>query len=350
MGNMDPNSVPISEALVDTNGLNVTEFRIGNESDWIVEWKAVDTEDSPRLSINGNVGTETPSFIKKSRSGWYVNPDPLHNLSRKMILPVVSLLIVSLFVHAIEPGLVDLGIFDNTIAGSISIGPLDYPRLLFFTFPIFLLPLLFRTIANFRDMSRQSYINSNPFDDPITEITVSKGRCRLSIYSYPEELEMVRSRIQVGIAIPERSTVLKSLGRSEDGQPSPGMSTKLPDKRVATGDDAGIGVGEATPMQVSTRRSVILEPFRIMETGVWSPIQAEGNKPIDSRELNIPEKWPGTIYSSLIAVHWELLIEFQDNLGRRVIWVSPFVMPQREEPTSLDIAPVRSGRAELSNY
>ena len=347
---MDPNSVPISEALVDTNGLNVTEFTIGNKNNWIVEWKAIDAEDPPKLTIHGNVGTETPAFIKKSRSGWYVNPDPLHNLSRKMILPVVSLLIVSLFIHAIEPGLVDLGIFDNTIAGSISIGPLDYPRLLFFTFPIFLLPLLFRTIANFRDMSRQSYINSNPFGEPMTEITVSKGRCILSISSCPEELQIVRSRVQVGVAVPERSVVLESLGRSEGGQPSPGMSTKLPDKRIATGDESGTGVGEATPMQVSTRRSVILEPFRIMETGDWSIIQKKGNKPTVSQELNVPFEWPGTIYSSLIAVHWEILIEFQDNLGRKVKWVSPFVMPQREEPTSLGVAPVRSGRAELSNY
>ena len=347
---MDPNSVPISEALVDTNGLYVTEFTIGNDDDWLVEWKEIGSEVPPKLSINGNVGTKMPSFIENSRSGWYVNPDPLHNLSRKMILPVVSLLIVSLFIHAIEPGLVDLGIFDNTIAGSISIGPLDYPRLLFFTFPIFLLPLLFRTIANFRDMSRQSYINSDPFVDPMTEITVSKNGCKLSIPSYPEELELVRSRVQVGIAIPERSTVLASLGRNEGGQPSPGMSTKLPDKRIAAGDESGTGVGEATPMQVSTRRSVILEPFRIMETGDWSVIQTKENKPIVDLDLNIPIKWPGTIYSSLIAVHWEILIEFKDSLGREVKWVSPFVMPQSEEPTSLNIAPVRSGRAELSNY
>ena len=347
---MDPNSIPISEALVDTKDHNVTEFTIGNENDWFVEWKEIDANDPPKLTINGNVGTETPSFITKSRSGWYVNPDPLHNLSRKMILPVVSLLIVSLFVHAIEPGLVDLGIFDNTIAGSISIGPLDYPRLLFFTFPIFLLPLLFRTIANFRDMSRQSYINSKPFGDPMTQVNVSKGRCELSISSYPEDLEMIRSRVQVGIAIPKRSTVLESLGRSEGGQPSPGMSTKLPDKRIATGDESGTGVGEATPMQVSTRRSVILESFRIMETGEWSIIRAKENKPIASHELNIPKNWPGTIYSSLIAVHWEILIEFQDKFGKTLKWVSPFVMPQSQEPTSLGTAPVRSGRAELSNY
>ena len=59
-------------------------------------------------------------------------------------------------------------------------------------------------------------------------------------------------------------------------------------------------------------------------------------------DLNIPKNWPGTIYSSLIAVHWEILIEFKDSLGREVKWVSPFVMPQSQEPTSLNIAPVEA--------
>ena len=82
-------------------------------------------------------------------------------------------------------------------------------------------------------------------------------------------MKPIRARIQVGVAVPERDTVLDILGRREDSQPSPGMSTRLPEKRFATVDDEGIGVGEATPMQLSTKRSVILEPFRIMASGDW---------------------------------------------------------------------------------
>ena len=59
---MDPNSVPISEALVDTNGLYVTEFTIGNDDDWLVEWKEIGSNDPPKLTINGNVGTERLLF------------------------------------------------------------------------------------------------------------------------------------------------------------------------------------------------------------------------------------------------------------------------------------------------
>ena len=348
---MIPNAVPISEAIVDSQDIEVTEFRLGQEEDWIVEWKMIDTEgDEPLPTDRYFATTETPPFLSRSRTGWYIHPDPLHNLSRRMILPTVSLLIISLFIHAIEPGLVEQGIINNTIAGSISIGPLEYPRLLFFTFPIFLIPLLFRTIANFRDMARQKFINSRPYENPEMEIEVSRESTKLSISELPNNLSPIRARIQVGIAVPERSSILNSLGRNEHGQPSPGLSTKLPDKRVASGDEAGIGVGEATPMQLTTRRSVILEPMRIMQSGDWADISKINNTVGSTQLLVCPPDWPGTIYSPLIAVHWELLLEFEDSTGRRIQWVSPILMPQSENRTTIDIAPIRSGRAELSNY
>ncbi len=341
---MDPSSVPIAEVIVDSDDLHVSEFKIGNDDDWIVEWRNISDDDGAIISIDCDIGIEVPNFISRSRNGWYINPDPLHNISRRLIFPTVSLLIISLFIHAIEPGLVEQGIINSTIAGSISIGPLEYPRLLFFTFPIFLLPLLFRTIANFRDMSRQSIINTNPYGYPDIDLDVNREVATASINSIPKGLSIKRARIQVGVAVPERSTVLESLGRFEGRQPSPGMSTKLPDRRVATGDDVGIGVGESTPMQLSSRRSVILEPMRIMDVGDWA------NEKQDIVTLRCPINWPGTIYSSLIAIHWEAIFEFQDQDGMTIKWVTPLFMPQSDDKTTIEVAPVRSGRAELSNY
>lgn len=341
---MDPSSVPIAEVVIDINDVDVTEFKIGNEADWIVEWRKFSPVDDTIPHIECDVVTEPPSFIQRSRSGWYIDPDPLHTISRRLILPTVSLLIISLFVHAIEPGLVEQGIISQAVAGSISIGPLDYPRLLFFTFPIFLIPLLFRTIANFRDMARQAYINSNPYDVPVAEFSINRECSSVRVISTPHGLSLNRARIQVGVAVPERSTVLKSLSRTELGQPSPGMSTRLPEKRLAAGDEAGIGVGEATPMQSSSRRGVILEPMRIMESGEWTSDFDNGGI------LNSPNQWPGTIYSSLIAIHWEAILEFMDNNGDAIKWVTPILMPQSDEVTNIDDAPIRSGRAELSSY
>ena len=93
------------------------------------------------LELECDITDSPPRFLTDTRVGWFIRPDRLHNISRKLIIPTVSLLILSLFVHAIEPGLVEQGIIGETIAGSISIGPLDYPRLLFYTFPLFILPL-----------------------------------------------------------------------------------------------------------------------------------------------------------------------------------------------------------------
>lgn len=347
LGHMEPSAVPVSEIEVEVGDNVVTNFKIGSEDGWFVEWSHCNEEPTERLQMQCEIGFNPPSFLTRTRLGWFINPDPLHNISRKLILPTVLLLIVSLFVHAIEPGLVDLGIIGGVIAGSVAIGPLEYPRLLFYTFPLFLLPLLFRTIANFRDMSRQTKINAKPFQEPTFSIIEDRVTPEVTITDTDSEISLKRCRIQVGVASPERSTVLSSLGRKKFGQPSPGMSTILPEKRVSPGDEVGSGVGESTPMQSTTKKPVILEPLRIMSRSEWVTDLAIGK----TFKLSMPEaNWPGTVYSSLIAIHWEIVIEFEQKDGRRISWVAPVIMPQADEYTEIPVAPVISGRAELSNF
>ena len=342
---VNPRDIPISKAAIDNYSMSVTSFTIGSEDDWFVQWREGEEEDAELLELECEITDSPPRFLTETRLGWYVRPDRLHNISRKLIIPTVTLLILSLFLHAIEPGLVEQGIIDETIAGSISIGPLDYPRLLFYTFPLFILPLVFRTIANFRDFNRQKEITESPYEAPEVIVKAERGSIDIEVRKSVMGLQLIRSRAQVGVAMPERSSVLATLKRQEGGQPSPGMSTKLPEKRLASGDEIGTGVGESIPMQLSSKKSVILEPLRIMEKGDWT-------KTIDySTEftLKMPsDQWPGTVYSSLIAIHWEVVLEFLESNGRRIFWVLPLIMPQSKEPTHILRAPVISGRAELS--
>ena len=342
---MNPRDIPISKAAIDNYSMSVTSFTIGSEDDWFVQWREGEEEDAELLELESEITDSPPRFLTETRVGWYVRPDRLHNISRKLIIPTVTLLILSLFLHAIEPGLVEQGIIDETIAGSISIGPLDYPRLLFYTFPLFILPLFFRTIANFRDFNRQKEITESPYEAPEVIVKAERGSIDIEVRKSVMGLQLIRSRAQVGVAMPERSSVLATLKRQEGGQPSPGMSTKLPEKRLASGDEIGTGVGESIPMQLSSKKSVILEPLRIMEKGDWT-------ETIDySTEftLKMPsDQWPGTVYSSLIAIHWEVVLEFLESNGRRIFWVLPLIMPQSKEPTQILRAPVISGRAELS--
>lgn len=345
LGHMEPSAVPISEVIVEVDDHEVTNFKIGSEDSWFVEWDDYHEDTAQKMQLQCEIGFKPPSFLNRNRLGWFINPDPLHTISRRLIMPTVILLIVSLFVHAIEPGLVDLGLI-GVVAGSVSIGPLEYPRLLFYTFPLFLLPLLFRTIANFRDMSRQSIINANPYQEPEFSIVEARVSPEVTILGIDSEISLKRSRIQVGVASPERSTVLSSLGRRSSGQPSPGMSTILPEKRVSPGDEVGSGVGESTPMHSTTKKPVILEPLRIMSRSPWVS-DIEVGTPFT---LSMPkENWPGTVYSSLIAIHWEIVIEFEEKDGKKIAWVSPLVIPQSDTATEIPIAPVVSGRAELSD-
>ena len=343
---VNPTNIPISKATIDNFGMRVTSFTIGSEDDWFVQWTGHDEQDAELLKLECEITDSPPRFLTDTRVGWFIRPDRLHNISRKLIIPTVTLLILSLFVHAIEPGLVEQGIIGETIAGSISIGPLDYPRLLFYTFPLFILPLVFRTIANFRDFNRQKVISESTYEDPEVSISADRGAIDIEVRKKDMSLQLIRSRVQVGVAMPERSSVLATLDRLEGGQPAPGMSTKLPEKRLASGDETGTGVGESIPMQLSSKKSVILEPLRIMEKGDWT-------QTIDSTTeftLKMPsDQWPGTVYSSLIAIHWEVVLEFLESNGRRIFWVLPIIMPQSEEPTQILRAPVISGRAELSD-
>ena len=131
LGHMEPSAVPVSEIEVEVEDNVVTNFRIVSEDDWFVELTDCKEEDSKRLQLQCEIGFKPPTFLTRTRLGWFITPDPLHNISRRLILPTVLLLIVSLFVHAIEPGLVDLELIGGVIAGSVTIGPLEYPRLLF---------------------------------------------------------------------------------------------------------------------------------------------------------------------------------------------------------------------------
>jgi hypothetical protein len=347
LGHMEPRNVPVSEIVVDVNDDILRNFKIGTDDGWFVQWRDSSDKDAGKLHLECEISDITPEFLTRSRMGWFVNPDPLHNISRRLIKPTVVLLIVSLFVHAIEPGLVEYGIIGTIVAGSVTIGPLEYPRLLFYTFPLFLLPLLFRTIANFRDISRQSSIARTPYQDPKFSIHIDRDTSEVTIGEIDIGLSLSRARIQVGVPIPERSTLLASLGRNEGGQPSPGLSTKLPEKRISPGDEVGAGVGESTPMQSTSKKSVILEPLRIMSHGSWTS-EIDVGSPF---KLTLPEgQWPGTVYSSLIAIHWEIIIEFVETDGRKIMWISPVIMPQSKIDTVIEIAPVISGRAELSNF
>jgi hypothetical protein len=254
--------------------------------------------------------------------------------------------------RAVTPALSGINIISpllNTLNYSIRIGELDYPLFLFVAFPIFISPMIFRMIANMRDIKRQNNLIKNPIDSPDIEINKGENQIEVSINKTPKNLEIIRGRIQVGIAVPERKMILESQGKNEGDQTIPGMSTALPARRIASGEELGTGVGESIPMNVADRRVMMLEPMRVLEPGKWVELSDRE----DEVKINFQgpdDLWPGSIYSGLIAVHWELIIDFLKNDGTRMKWVRPIIMDDYHHKIEIKHLPVRSGRLELSNY
>tara|TARA_B100000459_G_scaffold16241_1_gene8302 strand:+ start:4072 stop:5121 length:1050 start_codon:yes stop_codon:yes gene_type:complete len=349
---MIPNEIPVIEVILESENKPPPAFKIGDEEEWFVEWRKVNEEDKKLKLIQGQVSQETFPFLMRTRNGWYIDPDPMHYKARKMIVPAVIILISTLFMRAVTPALSGINIISpllNTLNYSIRIGELDYPLFLFVAFPIFISPMIFRMIANMRDIKRQNNLIKNPIDSPDIEIDRGENQIEISINKTPKNLEIIRGRLQVGIAVPERKMILESQGKKEGDQTIPGMSTALPARRIASGEELGTGVGESIPMNVADRRVMMLEPMRVLEPGKWVELSDRE----DEVKINLQgpdELWPGSIYSGLIAVHWELIIDFLKNDGTRMKWVRPIIMDDYHHKIEIKHLPVRSGRLELSNY
>lgn len=340
--NAEPDKIPLVEVMLESENMPPPEFKLGSENSWMVEWKKEEDGSEQLPIIRTEVTKDVLPFLMRTRNGWYIEPDPIHSLARRMIFPSVVILSISLILHALEPALIDLlGGFAEIIYSPIRIGPLDYPLLILVSFPIFILPIVARIVANLRDINRQEEYISRPLGSPQMAIgKMSPDSIEILEFMTPNRFTAERCRIQVGVAVPERRAILEATNREEGGQPAPGMSTALPERRISTADEHGTGVGESLPMTVSRGRILLLEPMRVQDSGPWSSVDS------DRMVLKGPDNtWPGSIYSAMIAVHWELVIEGVTDSGLRMKWVRPIIV-ENSESVYLDDLPVRSGRIE----
>ena len=340
--NSDPRGIPLVEVILESENPPPPYFKLGNDNSWVLEWREESENDSSLPLITKEVTYTTLPFLMRTRNGWYIEPDPLHKIARKSIYPGVFTLVVALMLHALEPALINLEFMPEFIFTPISIGPLDYPLMLMIAFPVFIVPIILRVFANIKDIRRQNEYISNPLSNPEIKITdVNTEYIEISNINLPKGVTAERARVQVGAAIPEREVILRSSGRRKIGQPPPGMSTELPDKRISTADEHGTGVGESLPMTVGRGRLLLLEPMRVQDFGPWKNI---GQLPM---KISGPSnQWPGTIYSAMIAIHWEIVIEGVKDDGSKMKWVRPITVDFPATRTGFEILPVRSGRSE----
>ena len=326
-------------------------FRIGEKSSWLVE-RRYKFEDKT-LKLNEKHAQEmlesvpSNSIVEKQRTGWYLTPNIVHKHARKIMNFSVCVLLIALTYLFLEPLLSAWGI-PSFGTGRVRFGLLDYPVLAVIVVPILFVPIIMRVSANFFDLIKQRrFLRSQPKEPNIVfhSDTTSGGSLEVSI-DFPDAMENWESMSvlwRVGVLPPSRDALVEGLGRGSNGQPAPGLTTELPHHWSVDLDD-GTGGGEDSPMQTTdVKGGLFLRPMRIMQ-------QSEIVEVKSGRTIIAPPKgdWPGTIFSPLIRVHWEMVIIINRGSLPELLWVQPLKV-RHPALYCVTEAIVNSGRTETNH-
>ena len=349
-----PNSVPIIEEKVkvrqtkDQIKNQYPEFTIESDEGWLIERSFISNdgeiwgEDSAQLiDDSGYV-----NLVEQQRSGWYIIPNNLHSVARRLINFAVILLLATLTYLFIEPILSALGI-PSLGTQSIRLGLLDYPILTVIVVPFLLMPLLLRMIANFLDLKKQQEYFRNPAQSPQIEIKSQaqsgqslRGKCILP--ERREDWKAISIHWHVGTLPPSRSAMVELSGRSLEQQPPVGLSTPLP-HHWEEGLDDGTAGGEDAPMErQDIPGGVFLRPMRFSEEGGGQILDDEGEFEITPP----PKLWPGSVNSELLRVHWEVVIKIKRHNNMPLLWVMPIRVQFPAEEIKLVNLDVNDSRTE----
>ncbi|MDP6899429.1 MAG: hypothetical protein QGF94_01150 [Candidatus Thalassarchaeaceae archaeon] len=294
--------------------------------------------------------SRVPNRIQRSRTGWFIVPNKIHRLSRKLIPFAVIGIIASLAIHAFEPALVDWGIVDGSFAGSVRLGLLDYPILLLIFLPFFFFPIAMRFGASIWDFRRTRRFRKSLPQSPTIEImgkatTSNPVSTRIKLNHAPDDWVSAKTRIQVGLLNPRRPMLLHAFGRKEGKQNPPGISTPLSIHQYADAE-LGSGFGESTPLQGPDTQRLFMSPLPVLSRGEMVDL------PLEGAELNLPlpdGDWPGSEYHPLFATHWEILIKIEREMDGPLIFVEHLIMEHDGGACIIEKMPVQSGRSEFAN-
>ncbi|MBT3652556.1 MAG: hypothetical protein HN541_04545 [Euryarchaeota archaeon] len=347
-------SVPTIEEKVHTNltteqiKKRYPEFVIQSEEGWLLERSFV-SDDKEQWNGNPSVLLDESAFVNlvdQQRNGWYIIPNNLHSVARRLIHFAVILLLVTLTYLFIEPILSVIGL-PSLGTKSIRLGLLDYPILSIVVVPFLLMPLLLRMIANFMDLRKQQEYFKNPAQSPIIELESQiqsgeslRGKC--IIPERREDWKSVSIHWHVGTLSPSRKALVELSGRKLGEQPPVGLSTPLP-HHWEEGLDDGTAGGEDAPMErQDIPGGVFLRPMRFSEEGGEQILGEDGKFELSPP----PSQWPGSVNSELLRIHWELILKIKRQNKMPLLWVMPIRVQFPISKVDLDDLVVNDSRTE----
>jgi len=214
--------------------------------------------------------------------------------------------------------------------------------------PILFIPIFMRVTANFSDLVKQrKFLKSQPKMPKIDfHSDTTSGEELVVTIDFPHKKENWKSMSvlwRVGVLPPSRKALMESLGRTENTQPAPGLTTELPHHWTVDLDD-GTGGGEDSPMQTTdVKGGLFLRPMRIMQQSEIVDV-VSGKTTIPAPKGN----WPGTIFSPLIRIHWEMVVIIERENLSELLWVQPLKVKHPALYCVTD-AIVNSGRTETNH-
>ena len=337
------------KAAIKAVGKRGPAFRLGGEEDWLLERSYIYGDEPLSAGVANPTLEENPyvRLIERQRRGWYLIPNPIHNILRSFINAVVIILLVCLFYLFISPVLLFLNIPVYGLE-TVRWGLLDYPALAVFVVPLIFAPLLLRVGANLVELRRQDvFLKRNTTRPRIDFVKPSVAdeplELRVSFPEWDETWNHVDAILRVGVLPPSREVLLETLEREPNRQPPPGLSTELP-HHWEVGLDDGTAGGEDAPMErQEVRGGLFLRPMRIM-------VQGEPQRWIKGETLILkpPEPvWPGSVNTDLLRIHWECILRIDRNKGGALLWVQPLKVAHASDRVSLTDLPLHDGRSEL---
>ena len=340
-GKLNADKIPIVEYSFEIDGPVIPSFRLGNENSWLVE-RVIEDEHEIDSEYHG----ETPQIIEKQRTGWYLLPHPIHAKARSFINTIAVILLICLFYLATTPIQQSLGI-PTFGTGKVRLGLLDYPILAVVIIPLMVTPIILRVGANLGDLRRQkSFLANAPPKPKISLEKIQSGSELKGKIEFSEPMEdwvAMTVSWRVGVLPPARHKVFAALGREDDSQPPPGLTTPLP-HHWEKGLDDGTGMGEDAPMQRhDAPGGLFLRPMRIINLGSKQKLELKGGK----FKLNSPEgDWPGTLYGDLLRIHWELIVNIERENDGPLLWVEPLCVSHHKEAIENENIVISDGRTE----